>query len=157
MLPKVVNSILLTLCVLQTVTAFKRTNIKFNKNTGGYKDIVVVINEELSAASCPQILDNVKVCGFWYTYHRNYLINDKIFSIGHSQLFSSVKYFSDGVDHWQPSVRQLSWNAKLLAYLLEWQHKLQGKLSWPIPSQTSKSCVYIFGAHIITSIFLEYR
>ena len=64
MLPKVVSSILLTLCVLQTVTAFKRTNIKFNKNTGGYKDIVVVINEELSAASCPQILDNVKVCGF---------------------------------------------------------------------------------------------
>ena len=57
-----VTCLLLTLCLVDHVNCFKRTNIKFNKNTGGYKDIVVVINEELSAASCPQILDNVKVC-----------------------------------------------------------------------------------------------
>ena len=61
MLPKPVT-LFLALCAVTTVTSFKRTNIKFNKNTGGYEDIVVVISEELSASSCPQILDNVKVC-----------------------------------------------------------------------------------------------
>lgn len=62
-------TLLLTLCALQPVTlGFKRTNIKFNKNTGGYQDIVVVISEELSSASCPQILDNVKVCAI-LLYH----------------------------------------------------------------------------------------
>ena len=64
MIARLVTSLLLTLSVVQfvTVRGFKRTNIKFNKKTGGYKDIVVVISEQLSAASCPQILDNVKVC-----------------------------------------------------------------------------------------------
>ena len=52
----------LSLFNLVPVRGFKRTNIKFNKNTGGYQDIVVVVSEDLSAASCPQILDNIKVC-----------------------------------------------------------------------------------------------
>ena len=64
MMARLVTSLLLTLSVVHfvRVRGFKRTNIKFNKNTGGYKDIVVVISEQLSAANCPQILDNVKVC-----------------------------------------------------------------------------------------------
>ena len=52
--------VLLGLCTSVTL-GFKRTNIKFNKNTGGYRDVVVVVSEDLSAASCPQILDNIKV------------------------------------------------------------------------------------------------
>ena len=51
---------LLGLCA-SVSQGFKRTNIKFNKNTGGYRDVVVVVSEDLSAASCPQILDNIKV------------------------------------------------------------------------------------------------
>ena len=47
---------------MSSVLSFKRTNIKFNHNTGGYEDVVIVVSEELSAASCPEILDNVKVC-----------------------------------------------------------------------------------------------
>ena len=63
MLPRPVTALLLGLWALAPVTlGFKRTNIKFNKNTGGYQDIVVVVSEDLSAASCPQILDNIKVC-----------------------------------------------------------------------------------------------
>ena len=63
MLPRPVTALLLGIWALAPVTlGFKRTNIKFNKNTGGYQDIVVVVSEDLSAASCPQILDNIKVC-----------------------------------------------------------------------------------------------
>lgn len=56
------TKLLVTFCWLNSVSSFKRTNIKFNQNTRGYEDIVIVVSEELSAASCPQILDNVKVC-----------------------------------------------------------------------------------------------
>ena len=63
MLSRPVTSALVLLGLCASVTlGFKRTNIKFNKNTGGYQDIVVVVSEDLSAASCPQILDNIKVC-----------------------------------------------------------------------------------------------
>ena len=58
--PVTVALALLGLCASVTL-GFKRTNIKFNKNTGGYRDVVVVVSEDLSAASCPQILDNIKV------------------------------------------------------------------------------------------------
>ena len=34
---------------------------KFNVDTGGYEDVVVVVSPELSANSCPQILHNIKV------------------------------------------------------------------------------------------------
>lgn len=57
---KMFTKLLVTFCWLNSVTSFKRTNIKFNQNTRGYEDIVIVVSEELSAASCPQILDNVK-------------------------------------------------------------------------------------------------
>ena len=56
------TKLLVTLLYANSVSGFKRTNIKFNANTRGYEDIVIVVSEELSAASCPQILDNVKVC-----------------------------------------------------------------------------------------------
>ena len=62
MLSRPVTSALVLLGLCATVTlGFKRTNIKFNKNTGGYRDVVVVVSEDLSSASCPQILDNIKV------------------------------------------------------------------------------------------------
>ena len=62
MLSRPVTSALVLLGLCASVTlGFKRTNIKFNKNTGGYRDVVVVVSEDLSAASCPQILDNIKV------------------------------------------------------------------------------------------------
>ena len=58
---KIFTKLFVTLSALQTVLAFKRTNMKFNKVTRGYEDIVIVLSEDLSAGSCPQILDNVKV------------------------------------------------------------------------------------------------
>ena len=62
MLSRPVTSALVLLGLCATVTlGFKRTNIKFNKNIGGYRDVVVVVSEDLSSASCPQILDNIKV------------------------------------------------------------------------------------------------
>ena len=62
LLGRPVTSALALLGLWASVTlGFKRTNIKFNKNTGGYRDVVVVVSEDLSAASCPQILDNIKV------------------------------------------------------------------------------------------------
>ena len=44
-----------------TVSGFRRTSIRFNGDTGGYEDVVVVVSPELSANSCPQILHNIKV------------------------------------------------------------------------------------------------
>ena len=72
-------TILLALTIIKTVTCFKRTNIKFNKNTGGYQDIVVVISEELSASSCPQILDNVKVCALIIILNQTFCYAANIF------------------------------------------------------------------------------
>ena len=69
----------LALTTIKTVTSFKRTNIKFNKNTGGYQDIVVVISEELSASSCPQILDNVKVCALIIILNQTFCYAASIF------------------------------------------------------------------------------
>ena len=73
--------LLLTLSILHfvSVRGFKRTNIKFNKNTGGYQDIVVVISEQLAADSCPQILDNVKVCSDHFSNQINFFVLIKYF------------------------------------------------------------------------------
>ena len=80
MLSRPVTSALVLLGLCASVTlGFKRTNIKFNKNTGGYQDIVVVISEELSAASCPQILDNVKVCSDHFSNQINFFVLIKYF------------------------------------------------------------------------------
>ena len=54
-------SLLAVLLTLTTVSGFRRTSIRFNGDTGGYEDVVVVVSPELSANSCPQILHNIKV------------------------------------------------------------------------------------------------
>ena len=54
-------SLLAVLLVSTTVSGFRRTSIRFNGDTGGYEDVVVVVSPELSANSCPQILHNIKV------------------------------------------------------------------------------------------------
>ena len=80
MMPRLTALLLaLSLFTLVPVRGFKRTNIKFNKNTGGYKDIVVVISEDLSAAGCPQILDNVKVCSDHFSNQINFFVLIKYF------------------------------------------------------------------------------
>ena len=56
-----VISLLAVLLVSTTVSGFRRTSIRFNGDTGGYEDVVVVVSPELSANSCPQILHNIKV------------------------------------------------------------------------------------------------
>ena len=53
--------LLLLVFLMSTVSGFRRTSIRFNKDTGGYEDVVVVVSPELSANSCPQILHNIKV------------------------------------------------------------------------------------------------
>ena len=55
------TSCLLALLLISTVAGFRRTSIRFNGETGGYEDVVVVVSPELSANSCPQILHNIKV------------------------------------------------------------------------------------------------
>ena len=81
MMARLVTSLLLTLSVVHfvRVRGFKRTNIKFNKNTSGYQDIVVVISEQLAADSCPQILDNVKVCSDHFSNQINFFVLIKYF------------------------------------------------------------------------------
>ena len=54
-------SLLAVLLISTTVSGFRRTSIRFNGDTGGYEDVVVVVSPELSANSCPQILHNIKV------------------------------------------------------------------------------------------------
>ena len=54
-------SLLAVLLTSTTVSGFRRTSIRFNGDTGGYEDVVVVVSPELSANSCPQILHNIKV------------------------------------------------------------------------------------------------
>ena len=54
-------SLLAVLLTSTTVSSFRRTSIRFNGDTGGYEDVVVVVSPELSANSCPQILHNIKV------------------------------------------------------------------------------------------------
>ena len=49
------------LLISTTVSGFRRTGIRFNADTGGYEDVVIVVSPELSANSCPQILHNIKV------------------------------------------------------------------------------------------------
>ena len=55
------TSCLLVFLLMSTVAGFRRTSIRFNGETGGYEDVVVVVSPELSANSCPQILHNIKV------------------------------------------------------------------------------------------------
>ena len=55
------TSCLLAFLLISTVAGFRRTSIRFNGETGGYEDVVVVVSPELSANSCPQILHNIKV------------------------------------------------------------------------------------------------
>ena len=55
------SSLLAALLLISTVSGFRRTSIRFNGDTGGYEDVVVVVSPELSANSCPQILHNIKV------------------------------------------------------------------------------------------------
>ena len=57
----VMNSLLAGVLLISTVSGFRRTSIRFNGDTGGYEDVVVVVSPELSANSCPQILHNIKV------------------------------------------------------------------------------------------------
>ena len=54
-------SLLAAVLLISTVSGFRRTSIRFNGDTGGYEDVVVVVSPELSANSCPQILHNIKV------------------------------------------------------------------------------------------------
>jgi hypothetical protein len=44
------------------VAGLRGSGLRLNPVTGGYEDISVVVGEELPASSCPQILDNIKVC-----------------------------------------------------------------------------------------------
>ena len=55
------TTLLLLVFLMSTVSGFRRTLIRFNEDTGGYEDVVVVVSPELSANSCPQILHNIKV------------------------------------------------------------------------------------------------
>ena len=55
------TSCLLAFLLISTVAGFRRTSIRFNRETGGYENVVVVVSPELSANSCPQILHNIKV------------------------------------------------------------------------------------------------
>ena len=55
------STLAVLLTSITTVSGFRRTSIRFNGDTGGYEDVVVVVSPELSANSCPQILHNIKV------------------------------------------------------------------------------------------------
>ena len=57
----VMTNLLAGVLLISTVSGFRRTSIRFNGDTGGYEDVVVVVSPELSANSCPQILHNIKV------------------------------------------------------------------------------------------------
>ena len=59
-------TVILLLGILTAVSGFRRTSMSFNKETGGYEDVTIVVSPELSAGSCPQILHNIKV---WLNYH----------------------------------------------------------------------------------------
>ena len=57
------KTLVLLLGMLGVVKCFLRSSMRLNPETGGFEDVVVVVSQEMSAASCPQILSNVKVRG----------------------------------------------------------------------------------------------
>lgn len=58
---RVKAELLLVIVAVATFTNGKRTSLRFNEDTGGYEDLLVVISEDMSREECPQILENVKV------------------------------------------------------------------------------------------------
>jgi len=54
------KSFILVIIAMAAIATGKKTSLRFNPNTGGYEELLVVIGEDMAREECPQILENVK-------------------------------------------------------------------------------------------------